>query len=498
MKTKGFVSLVGAGPGNPELLTRRAYELLLTAEVVAHDKLVPNSILELASTKAELICVGRRHGDSVPVDQMIHPLVIDRALQGKRVLRLKAGDPMVFGRGAEEAEALKKAGIPYEIVPGITSALGAASYAGIPLTDRRCASHVEFSTGHYSSAAKASTTSDGTLVMYMVAKSIVANVQRLLAQGYSPGTPVACIASASRPNQLVETGKLADLPELVKRLPKSAPLLVIVGEVVELRDKTNWFSSRPLCGKRILMARSRPDISRLASQLRQAGAEVVEAPRFNVSQEGNHTNINKTLLEGKGSFSHLAFGDATGVDTVLSFWRDSGQDIRNFPKLPVICFDSSAEQAVLKWCINPSLVCHGATQKALAGCVYEFTGTKILLFGSDRGRPNLVKSLIELGAQVTEQSTYKLDYEKPNLDFNTFDLAIFPSSSTVDAITRDLDTADKSAFRELPAVVFGEITDAALRKQGVQSIHQAHKFEVVEAALCVVRKWSRAGTKEVV
>jgi cob(I)alamin adenosyltransferase len=250
---RGAVYLVGAGPGDPDLLTVRARDLLAIADVVAHDALVGPAILALARPGAELLAVGRRHGGG-PTPYRLHPDVIARAAAGQLVVRLKAGDPLVFGRGGEEAEELAAAGIRFEIVPGVCAALGAAAYAGIPLTHRDCASDVALLTGHdvdgshpshtdWSEAARGT----GTLVLFMAGRALAANLARLIAGGRARTTPAAYIAAATTPDQRVVTGTLDTLAADVERaaVDPSAPALVIVGEVVRLRERLAWFTPAP-------------------------------------------------------------------------------------------------------------------------------------------------------------------------------------------------------------------------------------------------------------
>jgi uroporphyrinogen III methyltransferase/synthase len=256
--TTGIVYLVGAGPGDPGLLTVRAAELLRTAEVVAHDELVSPEILALAPAAAERLPVGRRQGTG-PISYRLHPAVLERARAGRRIVRLKSGDPFIFGRGGEEAEELAENGIAFEIVPGISAALGAAAYAGIPLTHRNVSAGVLLTTGHEVDegaddgavlvAARApgrSPADDRTLVLYMAARRVRTTLQRLIAEGFAATTPVAYIAAATTPQQEVVVGTLADLadriaPSAVRPRP---PGLLIVGEVVRLRERLAWFPQR--------------------------------------------------------------------------------------------------------------------------------------------------------------------------------------------------------------------------------------------------------------
>jgi uroporphyrinogen III methyltransferase/synthase len=238
----GFVHLVGAGPGDPGLLTVRAAELLRIAEVVAYDELVPAALIDLAPPAAERISVGRRCRGPVQEWRRIHPVVVERARAGLRVVRLKAGDPFVFGRGGEEAEALAEAEIPFEVVPGITAALGAAASALIPLTHRDLSSDVTFVTAHELSGAGGRSAwgrlvSGGTLVLYMGARTLEANLARLVEHGRAPATPAAWIASATRPEGRVVVGTLADLAARVAAERHEGPAIVVVGEVVALRER---------------------------------------------------------------------------------------------------------------------------------------------------------------------------------------------------------------------------------------------------------------------
>ncbi|HEX3697517.1 MAG TPA: uroporphyrinogen-III C-methyltransferase [Polyangia bacterium] len=257
----GIVYLVGAGPGDPGLLTLRAAELLRAAEVVAHDELVSPEILALAPPTAERLPVGRRQGDG-PIDYRLHPAVLERARRGLRVVRLKSGDPLIFGRGGEEAEELVENGIRFEIVPGISAALGAAAYAGIPLTHRHVSAGVLLTTGHEAEdtaqsggagavlvgprAPGASPAQDRTLVLYMAARRVRSTLQRLIAEGFAADTPAAYVAAATTPAQQVVVGTLADLADAITLPPPPSrpPGLLIVGEVVRLRARLAWFETR--------------------------------------------------------------------------------------------------------------------------------------------------------------------------------------------------------------------------------------------------------------
>jgi cob(I)alamin adenosyltransferase len=242
---------VGAGPGDPGLLTMRARDLVAAADVIAHDALVSPAILALARPTAELLPVGRRHG-SGPTPYRLHPAVLARAAAGLVVVRLKAGDPLIFGRGGEEAEELAEAGVPFEIVPGISAALGAAAYAGIPLTHRHHASDVTLMSGHDIGGGRpthtdwsTATRGTGTLVLFMAGNALAANLERIIAGGRAPGTPAAYIAAATTPRQRIVTGTLATLATLAADADPALPALIIVGDVVALRERIAWFAPGP-------------------------------------------------------------------------------------------------------------------------------------------------------------------------------------------------------------------------------------------------------------
>jgi uroporphyrin-III C-methyltransferase len=241
VSSSGFVYLVGAGPGDPRLLTLRAYELLLAADVVAHDELISDEILALVPDGTERLAVGRRCGDG-PISYRLHPAVIERARAGLTVVRLKCGDPLVFGRGGEEAEELADAGIGFEIVPGISAALGAAAYAGIPLTHREHASSITFATGHDAACGAGGRE---TVVLYMAGRRLEHNLARMRADGWAPSTPAAYVMAATTPHQRVVVGTIEDLAARTRDLDPTAPALVIVGDVVALRARIAWLEQTP-------------------------------------------------------------------------------------------------------------------------------------------------------------------------------------------------------------------------------------------------------------
>ena len=278
----GHVALVGAGPGDPALLTVRAAELIRAADVVAYDDLVSESILALVPAHVELVAVGRRAGRG-DTGYRLHPIVLTRARAGRFVVRLKAGDPLVFGRGGEEAEELAAAGVRFEIVPGISAALGAASYAGIPLTHRDHAAQLVVTSGHRADGGfpPPGRGSGRTLALYMAAHELAVNLEAIVSAGWDARTPAAIVIAATTPDERTIVGTLATLSTLAegaRSSSRSLPALVIVGEVVTVRATIDWRSRLALRGRRVVVARARSGFSRVAMVLRTLGADVLELP----------------------------------------------------------------------------------------------------------------------------------------------------------------------------------------------------------------------------
>ena len=367
----GTVYLVGAGPGDPALLTVRAAELLAGAEVVAYDELVSPEILARIPADAERLAVGRRAGHC-PTPE-IHPGIVQRALEGKAVVRLKAGDPLVFGRGGEEAAVLRASGIPFEIVPGITAALGAAAYGGIPLTHRRLASTLTFVTGHPAAAGAPRVDWDalarggGTLVLYMASRDLVSNLGRLVAGGRDPFTPAAIAWAATTPRQRVLVGTLQSLAELTAGVTElhGEPAVVVVGEVAALHAELAWFRSGPLGGKTILVARTKSAPSRLSSSLRSLGARVVEAPTVTVESAADLSYLDEAIAS-HADHDGIVFASPAAVAAWLTRLSEKGIDRRSLPMVGLWAAHPGAGPALEQAGFRP------------AGCLPDFSSAALL------------------------------------------------------------------------------------------------------------------------
>jgi uroporphyrinogen III methyltransferase / synthase len=479
---RGAVYLVGAGPGDPGLLTLRACELLASADVVAYDALVSPEVLALARPAAERLPVGRRHGNG-PTSYRLHPAVLAHAAAGQVVVRLKAGDPLIFGRGGEEAEELAAAGVPFEIVPGISAPLGAAAYAGIPLTHRVHASDVTLMSGHdlggshpsrtdWSTAARGT----GTLVLFMVAKALVANLERLIAGGRAPSTPAAYIAAATTSRQRVITGTLATLAQLTADADPAVPSLVIVGDVVSLRERIAWFAPGPLTGRRLLVGRARPGPSAVAAALRALGAEVVEAPEIAVAALDDASALDAALARQSG-FASLVFGCAPGVDATVDAATRCGQPL----VLPIIAIGDEAAAALDRHRLTPAAHVRGACRDALADSAALLAG-RLLLVTGDGGREHLQAELAALGATVEPVVAYRTVAQLPpelaarvTAPARSIDTVVLASSTCA---RRVLGGPLGEALRDVPTVVMGPYTETAARDAGARTVIRAVRDEV--------------------
>lgn len=323
--SKGKVYLIGAGPGDPGLLTCRARELLAEVDVVCYDKLVSAAILSLVPAQIELHQVGYRGYQGCHIDYGMHPDVMAFALAGKRVARLKAGDPCIFGRTTEECRDLVAHDIPYEIVPGITAALGAAAYSGFPLTSAGIASSVTFVSGHYHSKTIASWgelgRAGGTLVLYMGAKKLPEHAANLMANGRAPDTPIAVISSATSADHRCTIATLATVADKIALLDQGAPTLVVIGDVVTQADELGWRSYQPLMGHRFLMCGQYDD----TRALRESGAEVISIESLPVTPQ-----LEREDLDYIAQQPALAFSDLPSFEIWWQAVLDNDVDIRTF------------------------------------------------------------------------------------------------------------------------------------------------------------------------
>jgi uroporphyrinogen III methyltransferase/synthase len=462
-----MVYLVGAGPGDPGLITVRGQELLASCDVVFYDALVSPRLYAAAKDARG---VGKRGGNDASASQAdINALLIQLAREGKSVVRLKGGDPFVFGRGSEEAQALAAAGIPFEIVPGVTAGVAAPAYAGIPVTHRGLATSVTFVTGS-EDPVKAETQTDwsalarvgGTIVVYMGVRHLREIADRLIAGGLDANTPAAAIQWGTLPTQrtvIATLSTIASAPDL------ASPLIVVIGQSVGLRETIAWFDRRPLFGRRILVTRASQRAGALADRLRAAGADVLELPSTRI------TSLDSSALHDAigrlSSYQHVIFTSQTAVDYFWNVLRLSSLDARALAGLTVSAIGPATRDALLAHGIAPDVVpdrfvAEGVLESLLTRS--RVSGTRILYPAAEGGRDVIPEGLRAAGATVDVVHVYRSESAKTPIAIDGIDLVTFTSASTV---TGYVEAAGEAGSRRAPAATIGPITTDAARVAGI-------------------------------
>lgn len=490
----GKVYLVGAGPGDPGLITVKGQKLLGRAEVVVYDQLASPRLLQFAPPGAELIYVGKKAGAHTLSQAAINQLLVDKARQGRTVVRLKGGDPFVFGRGGEEAEALAKAQVPFEVVPGVTSAIAVPAYAGIPVTHRGLASIVTLVTGH-EDPGKGETAipwdqlgkNPGTLVFLMGVKNLPVNCQRLLAAGCDPGTPAAVIQSGTLPEQRTVTGTLADIAAKAREADLHPPAILVVGEVAALRERLAWWEKRPLFGKVAVVTRSREQASSLSEMLAEAGARVLEVPTLEIAPPDDFAPLDQAL--GRlGDYRWLIFTSANGVTAFFQRLFDRGLDLRALGGVKLAAIGPATAGALRDRGLWADVVPQRFVAEELAAALLPHLqpGYRVLLARAQTAREILPEILAQAGAQVEVVPVYQArppreipPEAKPFLDQGAVDLLTFASSGTVRNFAA---LVGPEKFRELGrrAVVaaIGPITAATLKEYGLTPQVQPEDYTI--------------------
>lgn len=412
---KPFVYLIGAGPGDPGLITVRGRECLERSDVVLYDYLANHRLLEYAPPHAELIYAGKVGGAHNREQGQINDLIVAKAREGKVVARLKGGDPFVFGRGGEECEALVAAGIPFEIVPGVTAGIGAAAYAGIPLTHRDVTTSVAFVTGH-EHPDKADSGIDweklslgsGTVVFYMGVRNLPQITANLMNHGRDPRTPVALIRWGTRPEQEVLTGTLADIGDKARKASFRPPAVTVVGEVVRLRETLRWFDNRPLSGKGILVTRSADQAGEFSALLREKGAIVYECPTIAIAPPADTAELDRAITV-LPSFDWLIL---TSVNAVRHFFQRlaaAGLDSRALGRCRVAAVGPKTAAAIRDHGITADLVPADYKAEGVVAAFRdrELAGVRVLFPRADRAREIIPAELAKLGAEVIAPVAYR-------------------------------------------------------------------------------------------
>jgi uroporphyrinogen III methyltransferase/synthase len=491
----GVVYLVGAGPGDPGLMTARALELIAAADVILHDRLIPASALAGARPDAELLYVGKEPGDaSVPQDE-IEQRLVERAREGRSVVRLKGGDPFVFGRGGEEAEALVEAGIDFEVVPGVTAGVAASAYAGIPVTHRDDASAVAFVTGH-EDPAKPDSALDyaalarfpGTLVFYMGVKALPRIAQALIDEGRDAAEPAAVVERGTWPGQRAVSGTLGGIAAEAEAAGIKPPAITIVGPAARHRERLAWLERRPLHGRRIVVTRARAQASGLARRLAGLGAEVVELPAIRIEPRLD-TDVVRMAVEAIHTYALVCLTSPNGVHLLFEAMAAQGRDARALTHAQVAAIGPGTAAALAEHGITADFVPERFVAESLVEALGAFPveGRPVLVARAAEARDVLPDALSERGARVDVVPLYETVTEDPAPEAveaaRSADYITFTSSSTV---TNLLAALDGKLPEGAKVVSIGPVTSAALREAGYDAAVEAERHDIdglVEALL---------------
>ena len=485
MSDSGKVFLVGAGPGDLDLVTVKAMRLVSSCEVVVYDNLVNPRLLEKVSEDCERIDVGKQPGRHTMPQEEICKLLVEKAREGKRVLRLKGGDPFVFGRCAEEMTVLDEAEVPYEIVPGVTAALACAAYAGIPLTHRDFGSSIAFLTGHEDlekeslrvDFAKFAATG-GTLCVYMGMGKIREIADKLLDGGLSEDRPAAVVSHGTLSAQQKVLTTLGSLVDEVEKAGLVAPAVIFVGNAVGLARQKDWFSDRPLFGRRVVVTRAREQAGKLKVMLEKAGAEVLELPLIEV-KPACEKEVVAEVLSCIASYEWVLFTSANGVREFFNLFFRAFSDIRSFGPMRIACVGAATAKEVEKFNLEVELVPEDSTAENLAKALVDtdsLDSANVLVVTGNRNREVLVKLLEEIGRAIVDvMPLYETDYadveKAPALDYyrsHGADVIVFTSSSTVDSFAEQEDvlTLREGARKPIHCSI-GPITSESLKDNGL-------------------------------
>ena len=471
----GTVYLVGAGPGDAGLLTVRGRDLVSRADVVVYDRLVGAEILAWCRADAEKIFVGKEAGRHSMTQDDINALIIEKALQGKEVCRLKGGDPFVFGRGGEEALFCLQHNVPFEIVPGVTSAIAAPAYAGIPVTHRGAATSFAVVTGHTKDddAPPENLPVADTLVCLMGVRALPKIVAALRARGESADKPVALIRWGTTANQQVVTGTLATIEAEVEKAALKPPALIVIGEVVNLRQQLQWFDHRPLWGQTVIVTRAREQASGLVVSLQEQGARVIQCPTIRVEELEDYSVLHNAI-ENLHNYNWVVFTSTNGVEKFWNQLQGQGLDARALGKSKVAAIGPATEAALKQRGIVPDLVPQSSISEDVAASMikHDLRGKTVLIVRALEGREVLQGKLTEAGADVRLAPCYRTlpdnsqaDLARAEIEAGRVQWITFTSSSTVqhfvDALGARFISSHRSRFR---VACIGPITAETARQ----------------------------------
>ena len=487
----GIVHLVGAGPGDPGLLTVAGRRVLEEAEVVVHDRLGTEELLPLCRPDARLIDAGKAPGRAALTQEEINAVLVEHGAAGKRVVRLKGGDPFVFGRGGEEAQALTAADVPYVVVPGVTSAIAAPAYAGIPITHRGVATAFTVVTGHEDPdkpseqtdwAALAAT--GGTLSILMGMGRLTGIAEALIAGGRSPDEPAAAVQWGTTPRQRSVVATLSTLADRVREEGLGSPAVVVVGPVAGLAPEIGWREG-PLLGRTVVVTRARAQASGLSERLRALGASVVELPAIRIHPL-DETPEDAAMVANIGSYGLVVLTSVNGVDALFERLDHLGRDARAIPEeATVVAIGPATAERLLAHGVRADLVPERFVAEGILEALADrpLEGVRTLVARAYGARPDLVDGLAELGALVDELELYEAVPEAASDAARDAalgaDWLTFTASSTVRAFMGLLGDGERSALRGGPRVIsIGPVTSATAREEGLEVHSEAREHTI--------------------
>ena len=470
-------------------MTARSLELIAEADAILYDRLIPPGALDGARADCELRYVGKEPGSSAMSQEEIGELLVELGLAGRRVVRLKGGDPFVFGRGGEEAEALRAAGVAFEVVPGVTAGVAAPAYAGIPVTHRDAASAVAFVTGH-EDPAKAESALDaeglaafpGTLVFYMGVRNLPLIADGLIAAGRDPAEPAAVVRRGTLPDQQTVTGTLADIAERVSDAGLKPPAITVVGRAVELRDALAWLERRPLHGRRVAVTRARAQASGLAARLRGLGADVVETPAIRIEPRPVEGEI-AAAIDSIGDYSLICLTSPNAVELLFDALAERGLDARALAHATVAAIGPGTARELERRGVRADVVPPRSVAESLVEALAEVQvdGTGVLVARAAQARDVLPDALRERGAEVDVVALYDTVVE-PLSDVQRAALAdvdyvTFTSASTVRNLLQSLGD-ERAALEGIRIVSIDPVTSAEARALGLEVDVEADRHDV--------------------
>ncbi len=502
----GKVYLIGAGPGDPELITVKGQKALGQSHVVVYDYLANPALLEGLPPQVHTVYVGKRHGQEHVSQEQINRMLVEFAKQGATVARLKGGDPFIFGRGGEEALACAEAGVPFEVIPGVTAATAVSAYAGIPLTQRGINTSVTFVTGsedpnkpdtqiHWDSLAKA----HGTIVFFMGTRRMPQIITKLIEAGRAPTTPVAVIRWGTHPCQQTVTGTLETILDDVKQAAIAPPALIVVGEVVALRERIGWFEKAPLFGKKVLVTRAADQQGTLTAMLNDLGAEVTAVPTLQIlpPTDADAMNAIDAAIDNLNRVDWLVLTSANGVKHFFTRMAMHGKDVRALGNTRIAVVGTETANTLAAFALHPDLTPEDQKAEGLAEALIAtgIDGKRVVLAQADKARPVLADMLKKAGADLLQAVCYQsvpVDADDEAVQAlkasdGGFDYATFTSGATVNNLKAALGEAD---FQRLLAgariAAIGPVTAQAATDAGLTVAVQPGTPSIAElvSALC--------------